>query len=120
MFKSKRCSTGIYIIHKIQTFHWACQSLERVGSCTGMGKLGTVLYTHAGTDYTLASGSCVEWCSLKYKQLPLSCTPSTELEMITQEACLHSCRVSFAFTFHVDFIKQEVLKEKGNNWNLQK
>lgn len=78
--------------------------LGKKGSCTGRGKLRTAQYTHVGTDYLLTSGRYVEWFSMKYKQLPRSCTSGRELEMAAQEVCLHWCQVSFAFIFHVDFI----------------
>lgn len=87
---------------------------RRGGSSTGMGKLRTVLCTLggaiSGSIPLCASGSCTERCSPKYKQLLLPSPPGTELEMTTQEVCLHRCKVSHAFIFSCGFYKIRGIK----------
>lgn len=87
------------------------------GSSTGMGKLRTELCTLEGliSDYfpLCARGSCTERCSPKYKQYKLPPSPpGTELEMTTQEVCLHRCKVSHAFIFSCGFYKIRGIKRK--------
>jgi len=65
--------------------------------CTNNLTFITALYAQVGAGYMCASRSCVEWFSLKHRQLPPSCTPHTKLQLITQSDCLHCWKVPFAF-----------------------
>lgn len=117
VFKEKHSSSGLHLTYQTETFHWTCQSLQGGGgSSTGMGKLRTVLCTLggaiSGSIPLCASGSCTERCSPKYKQLLLPSPPGTELEMTTQEVCLHRCKVSHAFIFSCGFYKIRGIKQK--------